>query len=258
MNPTRNLIRSCSGSLNVQHLARRTVANSPRTQFLTVGSRRFYSEDAKPSEQKTEEESKCAGPSKDESESSKQLAAKVEEVADLKVCLFFRDRPHSVADICPQSRLRYLQADFINLQRNSAREKEQTKDYAITKFASDLLETADVLSLALKSVPPEALNSSSSPTSTSTPEGKSAQAHLMELHTGVEMTHRLLLQTLFKYHVKPYDPTGEKFDPNKHEAMFQAPIPDKEPGTVFDCQTVGYTIKDRVLRAAKVGVVQDR
>ena len=157
-----------------------------------------------------------------------------------------------------QSRLRYLQADFINLQRNSAREKEQTKDYAITKFASDLLETADVLSLALKSVPPEALKPPSSPTSTSTPEGRSAQAYLTELHTGVEMTHRLLLQTLFKYHVKPYDPTGEKFDPNKHEAMFQAPIPDKEPGTVFDCQKVGYTIKDRILRAAKVGVVQDR
>ena len=258
MNPTRNLVRSCSGSLTARHLARRTVANSPRTQLLAVGSRRFYSEDAKPSEQKSEGENKDAGPSKDGSELSKQLAAKEEEVADLKVCLLLRDRSHFVTDILPQSRLRYLQADFINLQRNSAREKEQTKDYAITKFASDLLETADVLSLALKSVPPEALNPPSSPVSTSTPEGKPAQAYLAELYTGVEMTHRLLLQTLFKYHVKPHDPTGEKFDPNKHEAMFQAPIPDKEPGTVFDCQKIGYTIKDRVLRAAKVGVVQDR
>ena len=92
MNTTRNLIRSCSGSLTVQHLARRTVANSPRTQFLAVGSRRFYSEDAKPSEQKSEEESKDVGPSKDESEFSKRLAAKEEEVTDLKVCLLFRDR----------------------------------------------------------------------------------------------------------------------------------------------------------------------
>ena len=102
MNTTRNLIRSCSGSLTVQHLARRTVANSPRTQFLAVGSRRLYSEDAKPSGRKSEEESKDAGPSKDESESFKQLAVKEEEVADLKVCLFFRDRWHSVADICPR------------------------------------------------------------------------------------------------------------------------------------------------------------
>ncbi len=81
--------------------------------------------------------------------------------------------------------------------------------------------------------------------------------HLQELHHGVEMTQRLLSQTLFKYQVKPYDPTGDKFDPNKHEALYQAPVPGKEPGTVIDCQKVGYTIKDRVLRAAQVGVAQE-
>ena len=75
----------------------------------------------------------------------------------------------------------------------------------------------DVLSIALESVPPEALKSPSFPTSTST-------SYLTELHMGVEITHRLLLQTLFKYYVKPYDPMGEKFDPNKHEAMFQARV----------------------------------
>jgi molecular chaperone GrpE len=81
--------------------------------------------------------------------------------------------------------------------------------------------------------------------------------YLQELHHGVEMTQRLLLQTLFKYQVKPFDPTGDKFDPNKHEALYQVPVPGKEPGTVIDCQKVGYTIKDRVLRAAQVGVNQE-
>lgn len=71
------------------------------------------------------------------------------------------------------------------------------------------------------------------------------------------MTHRMLLQTLSKYGVKPFDPTGEKFDPNEHEALYQAPIPGKEPGTVIDTQKIGYKIKDRVLRAAQVGVAQD-
>jgi molecular chaperone GrpE len=71
------------------------------------------------------------------------------------------------------------------------------------------------------------------------------------------MTHRLLLQTLFKYHVKPFDPTGDKFDPNLHEALYQVPIPGKEPGTIVDCRKVGYMIKDRVLRAPQVGVAQD-
>lgn len=152
-----------------------------------------------------------------------------------------------------------MQADFLNLQRNAAREKEQQRDFAITKFAGDLLETVDVLAMALKSVPPSAVKapSSDASSSSSAPSEKSAEAHLYDLHQGVEMTHRLLLQTLFKYHVKPFDPTGEKFDPNRHEALYQAPIPGKEPGTVLECQKIGYTIKDRVLRAAQVGVVQD-
>ena len=168
-----------------------------------------------------------------------------------------------------QSRLQYLQADFLNLQRNASREKEQTKDFAITRFAGDLLETVDVLSLALKSVPEEALKvsadsvsdaanpSSSSSISTTPDQLKTAQAYLNELHTGVEMTHRMLLSTLFRYGVKPHDPTGEAFDPNRHEALYQAPIPGKTPGTVIQCQKDGYTIKDRVLRAAQVGVASE-
>lgn len=149
-----------------------------------------------------------------------------------------------------------MQADFLNLQRNAAREKEQQRDFAITKFAGDLLETADVLAIALKSVPPSAIKTPPSDAPSSSAE-KTAEQHLYDLHHGVEITHRLLLQTLFKYHVKPFDPTGEKFDPNRHEALYQAPIPGKEPGTVLECQKIGYMIKDRVLRAAQVGVVQD-
>jgi len=167
----------------------------------------------------------------------------------------------------------------LNLQRNAAREKEQTRDFAITRFASDLLETVDVLGIALKSVPQQALTPSSTSASTTpsdidnpspslppsdTPSSdtptslpKTHEAYLQELHTGVEMTQRLLLQTLFKYHVKPFDPTGDRFDPNLHEALYQAPISGKEPGIVFDCQKIGYKIKDRVLRAAQVGVTQD-
>ncbi|EJD06053.1 GrpE nucleotide exchange factor [Fomitiporia mediterranea MF3/22] len=201
----------------------------------------------------------------DASECMKKLKAKEGEVVDLT------------------SRLRYLQADFLNLQRNAAREKEQTKDFAITRFAGDLLETVDVLSLALKSVPESALklpaddlpaaasqsasassssdSSSSSSTSTSpnsqAEPTKTASEYLRELHHGVEMTHRLLLQTLFKYNVKPFDPTGDAFDPNRHEALYQAPIPGKKPGTVIDCQKQGFTIKDRTLRAAQVGVAAE-
>ncbi|KAG1827288.1 GrpE nucleotide exchange factor, partial [Suillus subaureus] len=175
-----------------------------------------------------------------ETELLKTIKAKEAETTDLK------------------SRLQYLQADFLNLQRNASREKEQQRDFAITRFAGDLLETVDVLALALKSVPESVFAQTNSPSSdSSSPDSKSVQTYLKELHQGVDMTHRLLLSTLFKYHVKPFDPTGDKFDPNQHEAMYQAPIPGKEPGTILECQKTGYMIKDRLLRAAQVGVVQD-
>ncbi|KAJ7449816.1 GrpE-domain-containing protein [Mycena latifolia] len=145
------------------------------------------------------------------------------------------------------NRLRYLQADFLNLQRNSAREREKTRDFAITNFAADLLETVDVLSMALKSIPqamvasptpdappldsdepaPEAVPEATPDSSPPPPPTKTADDYLRELYTGVEITQRQLLQTLFKYHVKPFDPTGDLFDPNRHEALYQAPIPGK-------------------------------
>ncbi|CAE6397541.1 unnamed protein product [Rhizoctonia solani] len=136
------------------------------------------------------------------------------------------------------NRLRYAQADYLNLQRNAQREKDQTRDYAITKLATDLVGTVDVLALALKSVPEDSRNGN-------------------QLYEGVEMTRRSLLQSLAKYGVEQYDPIGEKFDPNLHEALYTAPIPGKEPGTVIETQKLGYKIKDRILRAAQVGVAQE-
>ncbi|KAF4576571.1 Mitochondrial matrix cochaperone [Pleurotus pulmonarius] len=217
-------------------------------QALQVFPRRHYSAEATESsaETKQSETKSEKSPETPLNPLEEKLKAKENEVADLT------------------SRLRYLQADFLNLQRNAAREKEQTRDFAITRFASDLLETVDVLSLALKSIPPSALSppeaspeSPASESTSSTSNSKSALEYLRELHQGVEITQRQLLQTLFKYHVKPFDPTGDQFDPNLHEALYQAPIPGKEPGSVIDCQKMGYMIKDRVLRAAQVGVAQD-
>ncbi|PIL24196.1 transporter [Ganoderma sinense ZZ0214-1] len=234
--------RSCTGALSSRTLARSSLNAVSRRTAVAIRPR-YYSDKAAKDPQPAEETEKDEVEVSVETELANKLKAEEAKVADY------------------MGRLRYLQADFLNLQRNAAREKEQARDFAITRFAGDLLETVDVLSLALKSIPksaltppPESADASSSPSSL---EQKPADAHLRDLYEGVEATQRLLLHTLFKHHVKPFDPTGETFDPNKHEALYQAPIPDKTPGTVLECQKVGYTIKDRVLRAAQVGVVQD-
>ncbi|KAL1944658.1 hypothetical protein VTO73DRAFT_3088 [Trametes versicolor] len=247
------IFRSATGSLSSRTLARPSTTAAARRAALGMRSR-HYSDDKS---QSAEQSKKTETENSEENEKDE-----VEVSPETSLLHKLKAEETKVADC--MSRLRYLQADYLNLQRNSAREKEQARDFAITKFAKDLLETVDVLSLALKSVPKEVVApqessdaSAASSSSSDPPAEKSAEAYLKDLYEGVESTQRLLLNTLFKHHVKPYDPVGEKFDPNLHEALYQVPIPGKEGGTVFDCQKTGYMIKDRVLRAAQVGVVQD-
>ena len=152
--------------------------------------------------------------------------------------------------------MQYAAADFQNLQRISERERQTAKDFAISGFAKDLLSTVDVLSLALKSVPEE-LRVEPAPLAEG---GHHPNTRLYELYKGVQITERQLLQTLSQHGITPYDPLGETFDPNNHEALYSAPRGpkgDEAPGTVIDVQKMGYTIKGRSLRAPQVGIVQE-
>ena len=68
------------------------------------------------------------------------------------------------------------------------------------------------------------------------------------------MTETILMQTLGKHGLERFDPSvnSDKFDPNRHEAVFQAPMKDKEDGTVFHTQSKGFTLNGRVLRVSLV------
>ncbi|GAA6055137.1 hypothetical protein JCM3770_007460 [Rhodotorula araucariae] len=139
------------------------------------------------------------------------------------------------------ARLRTL-ADFENLQKISAREKQQAKDFALQSFAKDLISEIDILNLALRSIPAERVS-------------EAANSDLTGLYEGVGLLKRGLEKVLARHGIVAFDPTGEQFDPNRHEALYQAPVPGKEPGSVLECQEIGYMIKERLLRPAKVGVV---
>ncbi|TRM58690.1 GrpE-domain-containing protein [Schizophyllum amplum] len=238
-----SLFRSCTASLSARALARPAARVGASVPCRAALARRYYSEKAP--------DAPAADAGKDEAKPDAEGATPAEQECLAKL----KAKEAEVVDIT--SRMRYLQADFLNLQRNASREKEQTRDFAITKFAKDLLETVDVLSLALKSIPPHVARPQADGAEAPPPTEKKPEQYLHELFNGVEMTQRQLVSTLFKYHVKPIEPLGDKFDPNMHEALYQAPIPGKEPGTVIDVQKTGYMIKDRVLRAAQVGVAQE-
>merc|ERR1712203_1053333 len=77
---------------------------------------------------------------------------------------------------------------------------------------------------------------------------------LADLHQGLQLTESQLLQVFNKHGLVQENPLGEKFDPNKHDALFQIPDPDKEPNTVMDVQKVGYILQGRTIRPAAVGV----
>jgi len=145
-------------------------------------------------------------------------------------------------------------ADQENLRVRTRKEITQTQEFAIQKFAKDLLDTVDVLGMALNSVP-ENLRSKEE---AAKHDLEKVADQLSNLYTGVSMTETELLKILKRHGVERYSPEGEVFDPNLHQALFQAPMPDKEAGTVFSVQKAGFMLKDRVLRPAQVGVVAEQ
>jgi len=133
-------------------------------------------------------------------------------------------------------------AEMENLRKRTAREVADARAYGITGFARDVLEIADNLQRTLDAVSAEAK--------------ANADPGLKALIEGVELTERSLLNALEKHGVKKFDPSGEKFDPNFQQAMYEVPDPSVPAGTVVHVVQAGYMIGDRVLRPAMVGVAK--
>uniref|UniRef100_A0A7S3RZI5 GrpE protein homolog n=1 Tax=Strombidinopsis acuminata TaxID=141414 RepID=A0A7S3RZI5_9SPIT len=134
-------------------------------------------------------------------------------------------------------------AEADNTRRRAAIDVENASKFAVGNFAKDLLDVADNLGRAMDAVPVEMRESED-------------HQDLKILFEGVRMTDTELLKVFAKHGLTKVDPLGEKFDPNYHNAMFEAPDPSKEPGTVMHVTSPGYKLHDRCLRAAGVGVVQ--
>ncbi len=131
-------------------------------------------------------------------------------------------------------------AEMENLRRRTEREVADAKTYGVTSFARDMLTVVDNLARALEHFPPEAR--------------ASANPSIRSMVEGVELTARDLETVLARHGVKKLDPKGQKFDPNFHQAIFEAPDETVPAGTVSQVVQSGWTIGDRVLRPAMVGV----
>ncbi|CAK7230837.1 GrpE, mitochondrial [Sporothrix curviconia] len=147
-------------------------------------------------------------------------------------------------------------ADFRNLQERTKREVKSARDFAITGFAKDLVDSVDNLDRALSMVPETKAAADAADAAAAAEE--EANQDLINLVDGLKMTETVLVNTLKKHGLERFDPHGDKFDPNEHEATFMTPMPDKEHNTVFHTQQKGFRLNGRVLRAAKVGVVNNK
>jgi molecular chaperone GrpE len=131
-------------------------------------------------------------------------------------------------------------AEMENLRKRTTREVADARTYGIRNFARDVLDIADNLQRALDAVPADTR--------------EAADPGLKALIEGVELTERSLLNTLEKNGVKKFDPSGEKFDPNFQQAMYEVPDSSVPAGTVVQVVQAGYTIGEQVLRPALVAV----
>ena len=133
-------------------------------------------------------------------------------------------------------------AEMENLRKRTERDVADTRSYAIAGFARDMLSATEALSRALLVLPAEARES-----------GDATTKSLIE---GIEMTEREMQRLLAKHGVKPIEAEGQKFDPHRHQAMFEVPDPTRPEGTVVQVVQAGFAIGDRVLRPAMVGVAK--
>ncbi|MHA1527944.1 MAG: nucleotide exchange factor GrpE [Alphaproteobacteria bacterium] len=138
-----------------------------------------------------------------------------------------------------KDRLLRALAESENVRRRAERDRKDAETYGGTRLARDLLAVHDNLDRALSHVD-EALR-------------EQAKGFI----EGMELTRRELLAAFAKHKIEKVSPaTGEKFDPHRHQAMFEAPVPGAEPGTVIEVMQAGFTIANRLLRPALVGVAR--
>jgi len=141
-----------------------------------------------------------------------------------------------------KDRLLRTLAEMENMRKRTEREVADARSYGISAFARDIVTVADNMHRAMAALDDELR--------------ANADASVKALLDGVELTERELLNVLEKHGVKRIDPLGQKFDPNRHQAMYEVEDASVTAGSVVQVVQAGYLIGERVLRPALVAVAK--
>lgn len=132
-------------------------------------------------------------------------------------------------------------AEMENVKRRAARDVEQANKYGPLSFIRDLTTPLDNMQRALDTAPEDR---------------DGLDETYRNILIGLEMTVQEITKIMEKHGVNVVNPEGEKFDYNHHQAMFEVPTDDAEPGTVVAVAQQGYVLHDRLIRPAMVGVAK--
>ena len=128
-------------------------------------------------------------------------------------------------------------ADAENARKRSDKDRREAENYGGSKLARDMLPVYDNMKRALEAA---------------TEEQRTVSGPLLE---GVELTMRELLNVFKKHGIEVIAPeVGDVFDPQHHQAMFEAPVPGTKAGDIIQVAAEGFMLHDRLLRPAQVGV----
>ncbi|MCP5402584.1 MAG: nucleotide exchange factor GrpE [Novosphingobium sp.] len=139
-----------------------------------------------------------------------------------------------------QQEVLYARAETQNVRRRLEKDIADTRAYAATGFARDILSVADNLSRALEAIPGEFRD----------------DEKLKGFISGIEATAREIEKVFGQHGISRIAAMGLPLDPNQHQAMMEIPTTEAEPGTIVQEMQPGYMIKDRLLRPAMVGVAK--
>ncbi len=179
-----------------------------------------------PQEQASEDEDVETAPEEASADDGEESAARIAEleaeVSDLK------------------DRLLRTAAETENVRKRGLKDVEDARKFSTQQFSQDVLAVADNLARALESVTP----------------GARKDATRKVIVEGVKMTMKEFGGVLERHGIRPIEAEGARFDPNFHQAMFEAESADVEPGHVMQVLRIGYTIHGRLLRPAMVAVAK--
>ena len=185
-------------------------------------------EDIETDPEQYEEEQSPSTDNEDEQEETSEVEAEEQE----KTLEELKEENKNLSD----KMMRAL-AETENMRKKFFKEKKDAEVYGGTKLARDLLSVLDNLNRALESVDDEM---------------KEKQNAFLE---GIELTKKELLNTFSNHEINELAPKeGEKFDPKFHQAMFEGPHQNIEKGNIIQVMANGFTIGERLLRAAQIGV----